>query len=344
MGNILQAVAIVTPILFVLALGFAAAKAKAFPSGSIPVLNELVLDFALPASLFVGTVSVSRSTLLSEGTAFLAMLITLLAAYALVLAVSLLLFRHNLSQAAIQAIAVTFAAGPFYGPALLDSLFKASTGPGVAISMIAILLNLVIVPTTTVLLEIDKRRRAVAPAPAADGSGAPGTPAPAAAASGPSVGIGRLVGGALFKAVFKTPFVWAPLLAIVLVLVGVDMPDVIDNSLSLIGNTTGGVAVFVAGLTLGVNRLAVKWETVYNVVLKNIGLPALFFGVAVLLGAASGTAFEQSLLLMALPTGPMAVLLATRYRQYEREASSTLALSTVFMVVSVTGLVLMLGL
>ena len=70
----------------------------------------------------------------------------------------------------------------------------------------------------------------------------------------------------------------------------------------------------------------------------------LFFGVAVLLGAASGTAFEQSLLLMALPTGPMAVLLATRYRQYEREASSTLALSTVFMVVSVTGLVLMLGL
>lgn len=338
MDQLWQAVSIVIPILFVLALGFAAAKAKAFPTGSIGVINELVLDFALPASLFVGTISVSRSTLLKEGGVFLAMLLTLVVGYLAVLAFSLLVLRHKLSEAAIQAIAVTFAAGPFYGPALLDGLFDAKTGPGVSISMIAILLNLIIVPLTTVLLEVDKRRHSELAASTGQGSAA-SVPAPAA-----PLGIGRLIGASLFKAVFKTPFVWAPLIALVLVLVGVQMPSVVSSSLSLIGNTTGGVAVFVAGLTLGVNKLAFSGETLLNVALKNVGLPALFFGFAVLLGVSSGAQFEQGLLLAALPTGPMAVLLATRYKRYEREASSTLAFSTVLMIVTVTALVLILGL
>lgn len=323
MAQLWQAVGIVIPILFVLALGFAAAKAKAFPAGSLGALNELVLDFALPASLFVGTVSVSRRTLLHEGGVLLAMLLTLLVGYGAVLALSLLVLRHSLAAAAIQAIAVTFAAGPFYGPALLNGLFAANTGPGVAISMIAILLNLVIVPLTTVLLEIAKSRSTGASAP---------------------IGVTRLLGQSLFKAVFKTPFVWAPLIGLMLVLIGVEMPAVVDNSLSLIGNTTGGVAVFVAGLTLGVNRLVFSGETALNVGLKNLALPALFFGVAAMLGIGSGASFEQALLLIALPTGPMAVLLSTRYKVYEREASSTLAFSTIAMIVTIPALILLLGL
>jgi len=63
---VLQILTIVVPVFFVLLLGYAAGRARAFGSDQVAGINELVLDFALPASLFVGTVSTSRSQLLQQ--------------------------------------------------------------------------------------------------------------------------------------------------------------------------------------------------------------------------------------------------------------------------------------
>ncbi len=60
----LQILTIIVPIFFVLLLGYAAGRARAFDSDQVACINELVLDFALPASLFVGTVSTPRTQLL----------------------------------------------------------------------------------------------------------------------------------------------------------------------------------------------------------------------------------------------------------------------------------------
>jgi predicted permease len=68
---VLQILTIVVPIFFVLLLGYAAGRAREFDSDQVAGLNELVLDFALPASLFVGTVSTSRTHMLQEGPLFL---------------------------------------------------------------------------------------------------------------------------------------------------------------------------------------------------------------------------------------------------------------------------------
>jgi predicted permease len=61
-GEILN---IILPIFSVLLLGYAAGRANQFDSHQVAGINELVLKFALPASLFVGTVSVPR-TLISK--------------------------------------------------------------------------------------------------------------------------------------------------------------------------------------------------------------------------------------------------------------------------------------
>ena len=63
----LQILTIIVPIFFVLLLGYAAGRAKEFDSDQVAGINELVLDFALPASLFVGTVSTPRDQLLQQG-------------------------------------------------------------------------------------------------------------------------------------------------------------------------------------------------------------------------------------------------------------------------------------
>ena len=215
-------------------------------------VNELVLDFALPASLFVGTVSTPRDQLLQQGPLVLALLIGIVGLYVIVLLLGRQLFRHAMGVAALQAITVCFSAGPYFGPAVLTPVYGASSA--VAISMIAIILNIVIVPMTLVLIEISR-----------------GTESSAAKSS-----IASLVGPALVNAV-KAPFVWAPLLAVALVFLGVSVPPLVDSALSLIGQATGGVALFVAGLMIAAHKVIFNLEVGANTVLKMLVQPAVFF-------------------------------------------------------------------
>ena len=146
---VLQTLTIVVPVFFVLLLGYAAGRARAFGSDKVAGINELVLDFALPASLFAGTVSTSRSQLLQQGSLLLGLLISVVGLYVLVFFLGRLLFHHSVADAALQAIMVSFAAGPFFGPAVLSPVSGASSA--IVISLIALILNIVIVPITLVL-------------------------------------------------------------------------------------------------------------------------------------------------------------------------------------------------
>jgi predicted permease len=179
----------------------------------------------------------------------LALLIGIVGLYIIVLLLGRQLFRHAMGLAALQAITVCFSAGRYFGPAVLTPVYGASSA--VAISMIAIILNIVIVPMTLVLIEISR-----------------GTE------SSEAKSIASLVGSALANAV-KTPFVWAPLLAVALVLVGVRVPHLVDSALSLIGQATGGVALFVAGLMIAAHKVIFNLEVGVNTVLKMLVQPAV---------------------------------------------------------------------
>jgi len=204
----LQILTIIVPIFFVL-LGYAAGRAKKFDSDQVAGINELVLDCALPASLFVGTVSASRTQLLQEAPLFLTMLICMVGLYVIVFLLGTLLFRHTLGVAALQTLVVNVTAAPFFGDSVLIPIYGAKSA--VAISMIALIQNIVLVPTTLVLLGISQQP----------------------ARSGPKPSTGSILGSALAGAI-KTPIVWAPLLAVALVLVGVTVPSVVDSALGLI--------------------------------------------------------------------------------------------------------------
>jgi malonate transporter len=303
----LQILTIIVPIFFVLLLGYVAGRAKEFGSDQVAGINELVLDFALPASLFVGTVRTPRDQLLQQGPLVLALLIGTVGLYVIVFLLGRKLFRHAMGVAALQAITVCFSAGPYFGPAVLTPVYGASSA--VAISMIAIILNIVIVPMTLVLIEISRGTKCSA-----------------------GKSIASLVGPALVNAV-KTPFVWAPLLAVVLVLVGVSVPPLIDSALNLIGQATGGVALFVAGLMIASHKVIFNLEVGVNTVLKMLVQPAVFFLLALAFGVKPPFLYE-GLLLTALPSGPMGILLATRNKMYESDASSALAVTSIAMLIT----------
>jgi malonate transporter and related proteins len=303
-----QILTVIVPIYFVLLLGYVAGRAKAFDKDQVAGINELVLGFALPASLFVGTITTPRAQLLQQGPLFLAMLISVVGLYVTAFFISRLLFRHNLGDATLQAMVASFGAGPFFGPAVLGGLFGASSA--IAISLFALILNIIIVPLTLVLLELSQR----------------------SAGFGTKSSIGSVLAPAMVGAI-KPPFVWAPVLAMVLVFIGMTVPPLIDAALSLIGQTTSGVALFVAGLAMAPHKTSVNREVSVNAVLKMVAEPALFWLLALALGIQQPYRHEGFLLTL-LPSGPVALLLATRYETYESEASSTVVLTMLALILT----------
>ena len=57
----------VAPVFFVMALGYLAGWVRDIDNRHVAELNALVMDFALPASLFVAMVQTPRSLLLKQG-------------------------------------------------------------------------------------------------------------------------------------------------------------------------------------------------------------------------------------------------------------------------------------
>lgn len=72
------------PVLFVMGLGALAGYAKQFDRDQVQGLNELVLEFALPGTLFVGIVTTSRSSLVAAVPFVMALLIAFVGLFVVV--------------------------------------------------------------------------------------------------------------------------------------------------------------------------------------------------------------------------------------------------------------------
>jgi malonate transporter len=296
---------IVAPIFFTLVLGYLAGRAKRFDSDQVAGINELVLDYAVPAALFAGAVRTSRAALVEQTPLFLSLLIGLAGTYAIAFALGRLVFRYDLAAAALQAISVAFAAGVVIGPPLLGDIYGPSSA--VAIAMIAIVLNVIVVPATLILLNIAK-------------------------ASSTNKAVGSLFATALTNAL-KAPMVWAPLIAIALVLVGVPVSPLVTSTLGLIGAASSGAALFVAGAAIAAHKVRFNTGIFTNIALKMLAQPALYFALAMIFRVIQPYANEGFLLTL-LPSGAIGLQLAVRYNTYISEAGSTLALTTLALVVT----------
>jgi malonate transporter len=71
------------PIFAVMGLGYFAGWIRDVDNHHVAELNALVMDFAVPAALFVATASASRHVLLTQWPLLLALIIPMLGVYAL---------------------------------------------------------------------------------------------------------------------------------------------------------------------------------------------------------------------------------------------------------------------
>jgi malonate transporter and related proteins len=223
----------------------------------------------------------------------------------LLYAVPLALFVGSLSESVLAALTASAPAVPFMGPAILGDLFgKASA---VTIAIAALIINLIVVPITILGLALGR-------API-------GTPAPPTTRH--SAFAENLV------ETVKEPIVWAPVLAFVLVLCNVRIPSIADHGLSLLGQASGGVALFASGIMLAAYKIEIDLTAISLALLKNIVQPALVLVGLLSLGYGGTPIVPEAVLTTAIPVMPIVIVLAVQYHVREARASSALFFSVI---------------
>jgi malonate transporter len=218
------------PVFFAIILGYFAGRTGTIDNKNVEELNSLVMTFAVPASIFVSIAQATRRELWAQVPLALILSSTMLILYGFTFWMAKSSFKADSSEASLQALTTSL---PNYASAGLP-LIMALLGPTRVIS-VAVAIgcgSIVVSPITLVILNHGTRK----------------TEKGAATENGSS-GILAALKGTLMK-----PIVLAPIIAVVLILAGVRLPEPIANSLSLIGEVSGGAGLFLTGVILSAQR------------------------------------------------------------------------------------------
>jgi malonate transporter and related proteins len=190
------------------------------------------------------------------------------------------------------------------GPAILGDLFgKASA---VTISITALVINLIVVPITILGLALGRTLVGTTALPTTRHSA---------------------FAEKLLETV-KESIVWPPVLGFVLVLWNIRIPPIFDHGLSLLGQASGGVALFASGIMLAAYKIKIDWSVMLLVLSKNIAQPSLVLGGLLWLGYGAPVV-PEAVLTTAIPVVPITITLAVQYHVSEARGSSALFLSVI---------------
>lgn len=287
------------PIIVVMLLGYVSGKRQAFDEEQARALNKLVLNYALPAALFVSIARANRAMIFADSRLTLISLVVIVGCFLFSWFSCYKFFKRTRAEAAVCALIAGSPTVGFLGFAVLDPIYGASVSTGLVVAIISIIVNAITIPLGLYLLN-------------------------------PAEGKEGMKGGkfdALISAA-KEPVVWVPLLATILVLLGIKIPASWDPCFNLIAKTNSGVAVFAAGLTLAAHKFELSLEIVYNTFLKLILMPLILLIVGVLFHL-NAEQLQMTVLVGALPPAFSGIIIASRFNTYTRSGTASLAVSVV---------------
>jgi len=266
----------------------------------------MVMTYALPLAIFVGTVSLTRRVLMSELPLLIALAVAIIGLYGVVFLVCRFVLRFPLGLSLLCALAASSPDVPYVGPVVINYLYGSVGNIPVAIG--SLLINVTVVPLTVILLTLSCSEGADQAAQADV--------------------LPRIVEGV------KEPVVWLPLLGFAFVLLGVQVPELIASSLAVLGHSAAGVALFAVGIILAGYRVTINRFVLGLVSVKNIVQPALVWVGLLALGY-TAPLLGEAVITAAIPMITLIAILGVRYRLAETEAASAVFLSFVSSLVTI---------
>ncbi len=284
------------PVFFGLALGYLAGWTRDVDNTHVAELNAMVMDFAIPAAIFATVAQATRTTLLGQLPLAAILSLSMLLLYGLVYLMARRVYHVAPGEASVQACTTSLPNYAAAGLPLIAALLGSANVVAVAVSIACGAIT--VSPLTLVILEA-----------AAQKSGE------------------RHFGGVLLRA-FRKPIVLAPVLAVLFALSGIGLPDLAVKSLTLMGQVSGGAALFLTGLILSAQTLRFGRSADIQTIVANVAHPLLAAGLAWLFAVSALTA-REAIVLSALPCGFFGILFGLRFGIASQVVGTTLIASTV---------------
>lgn len=297
----------IVPIVVVMLAGFISGKRGIFTGADAKKFNKVVLDYALPAALFVSIVQASREDLAKDLKLTLVSLAGIMGCFMLVYFVFKYCFKKNTgADAAVSALISGSPTIGFLGFAVLEPIFGTTPAVALVVAIVGIVVNAVGIPVGLSLMNASLEKQQ------------PG--------SAKKESAWKPVVHAL-----EQPVAWAPILAVILVVCGLHWPDWLSPSFDLIAKANASLAVFSAGITLSAIKFTINRQVVLGSLMKMVLMPL----VVLILGLFVGMdAFNLKMLVIsaALPPAFSGIIIADEYNTYVATGTSSLTLSTILFI------------
>ncbi len=295
----------IVPIIVVMLAGFISGKKGVFTGEDAKKFNKVVLDYALPAALFVSIVQATREDLVKDIRLTLVSTVGIMACFMAVYFVFRMFKKNTGADAAVSALISGSPTIGFLGFAVLEPIFGTSPSVALVVAIVGIVVNAIGIPVGLSLMNASLEKQM------------PGKKHESA-----------------WKPVFhalEQPVAWAPILAVIWVVVGIPWPDYLSPSFNLIAKANASMAVFSAGITLSAIKFTVNWQSVLGSIMKMVLMPAVIL-VLGLLTHMDPLNLKMLVVASALPPAFSGIIIADEYNTYVATGTSSLTLSVILFI------------
>lgn len=298
----------IVPIVVVMLAGYIAGRRGAFSGEDAKKFNKVVLDFALPAALFVSIAQASRQELISDLKLTLVSVIGIMGCFMLVYIIFKKCFKSNTgADAAIMALISGSPTIGFLGFAVLEPIFGTKPSVALVVAIVGIVVNAIGIPVGLSLMNASLEK------------------------SNPSNGAKKESAWKPVLHALMQPVAWAPILAVVWVVAGIPWPEWASPSFDLIAKANASMAVFSAGITLSAIKFTVNWQAILGSILKMIVMPAVVLIVGILFHMQPEN-LKMLVVAASLPPAFSGIIIADEYNTYIATGTSSLTLSVILFI------------
>lgn len=296
----------IVPIIVVMLAGYISGKKGIFSGDDAKKFNKVVLDYALPAALFVSIVDATREMLVSDIKLTIISTVGIMVIFMLVYFVFRMFKSNTGADAAVSALISGSPTIGFLGFAVLEPIFGTTPAVALVVAIVGIVVNAIGIPVGLSLMNASLEKQN------------PGTTKKESA----------------WKPVIhalEQPVAWAPILAVIWVVVGIPWPDYLNPSFDLIKGANASMAVFSAGITLSAIKVNINFQVVLGSILKMFVMPAfvLFLG---LLFHMEPENLKMLVVACALPPAFSGIIIADENDVYVATGTSSLTLSVILFI------------
>ncbi len=294
----------IVPIIVVMLAGYISGKKGIFSGEDSKKFNKVVLDYALPAALFVSIVQASREMLVRDIKLTVVSTIGIMACFMMVFKYC---FKKNTgADAAVSALISGSPTIGFLGFAVLEPIFGTTPSVALVVAIVGIVVNAIGIPVGLSLMNASLEKQN------------PG--------SAKKESAWKPVLHALAQ-----PVAWAPILAVIWVVAGIPWPKWASPSFDLIAKANASMAVFSAGITLSAIKFTINWQAALGSILKMVMMPAVVL-ILGLMFHMDPLNLKMLVVASALPPAFSGIIIADEYDTYVATGTSSLTLSVILFI------------